>query len=228
MNRILLVEDEKSIREALRLNLELEDYEVITAHDGEEAMTKLKSQHFDLLLLDLMLPKISGLEICQMIRLTNPTLPIIMLTAKDAAQDIIKGLKSGADDYITKPFQIEELLLRIKNIFRRTQTQKNQKDLDTIHFGSNSVNFKNHKAIGVHGEFQLTKKEAHLLKLFFTHKDEVISRNTILKTVWGYDVFPSTRTVDNFIMAFRKYFEQNPRSPRHFHSVRGVGYKFTE
>jgi two-component system alkaline phosphatase synthesis response regulator PhoP len=153
--------------------------------------------------------------------------PIIFLTAKDTSADRIAGLKKGADDYLTKPFHLEELLLRVNNLLRRT-SKSPANTPDEYSFGNNKVNFKTYEAEGVNGKLTLTRKEAMLLKLLIDRKNEVVSRHQILQSVWGYDVFPSTRTIDNFILSFRKYFEPEPRRPRYFHSVRGVGYKFTD
>lgn len=225
--RILLVEDEASIRATLQLNLELEGYEVIGVEDGRKVVQYFKEQHFDLVLLDIMLPEISGLDLCEQIRLINMDVPIIFLTAKDQTGDKIIGLKKGADDYITKPFSLEELLLRIQILLKRSQSQTSN-SIESYEFGGNQVNFKTFEAKGQKGEFKLTKKEAMLLKLLVERASEVVSRQQILQSVWGYDVYPSTRTIDNFILSFRKYFEVNPKSPQFFHSVRGIGYKFNQ
>ncbi|MBL4650453.1 MAG: response regulator transcription factor [Aureispira sp.] len=223
--RIFLVEDEISIRDALKLNLELEGYEVVTTADGKRVLKMFKEQHFDLVLLDIMLPEVSGLELCEQIRLVNMDIPIIFLTAKDTTADKVTGLKKGADDYIVKPFNLEELLLRIQILLKRSQGTTST-SLESFEFGINKANFKTYEATGNQGEFKLTKKEAMLLKLLIERRGEVVSRQQILQSVWGYDVYPSTRTIDNFILSFRKYFEVNPKSPNFFHSVRGVGYKF--
>lgn len=223
--RILLVEDEENIREGIKINLELEKYEVVEARDGKEALKFFKEQHFDLLILDVMLPEVDGFQVCEQVRLTNMEVPIIFLTAKDTAPDRISGLKRGADDYLTKPFNLEELLLRVNNLIRRTS--KSPANTPEIYeFGKNQVNFATYEAMGNQGEFVLTKKEAMLLKLLIDRRNEVVSRQQILQSVWGYDVYPSTRTIDNFILSFRKYFEQDPKHPEFFKSVRGVGYKF--
>lgn len=224
--RILLVEDEESIREAVRLNLELEGYEVVATANGKKALDYIKGQHFDLLLLDVMLPDLDGFSITEQVRLSDNEIPILLLTAKDMAQDRITGLKKGADDYLTKPFNLEELLLRVSNLLRRSQRLKGEVP-ELFEFGNNRVNFDTFEATTWRGEaITLTKKEAMLLKLLVERKNEVVSRNQILQAVWGYDVFPSTRTIDNFILAFRKYFEEDAKNPRFFHSIRGVGYKF--
>lgn len=223
--RIFLVEDEASIRDVLKLNLELEGYEVVTTGDGKKVMHLFKEQHFDLVLLDIMLPDVSGLELCEQIRLTNMDIPIVFLTAKDTTADKVIGLKKGADDYITKPFNLEEMLLRIQILLKRSQANTST-SLEFFEFSGNKANFKTYDAIGKQGEFKLTKKEAMLLKLLIERRGEVVSRQQILQSVWGYDVYPSTRTIDNFILSFRKYFEDDPKEPKHFHSIRGVGYKF--
>ena len=223
--RILLVEDEESLRDLIRFNLELEGYEVIAAGDGRRALALSREQRFDLLLLDVMLPEVDGFQLCEQIRLTNFEVPIVFLTAKDTAADRIAGLRKGADDYITKPFNLEELLLRVNRLIQRT-SRSPENIPEEYQFGPNKVNFANFDAVGVQGPFTLTKKEAMLLKLLIERKNEVVSRQQILQYVWGYDVYPSTRTIDNFILSFRKYFEQNPKEPRYFHSIRGVGYQF--
>ena len=223
--RILVVEDEKSIQEVLALNLQLEGYEVEVRGLGKEALQVMEQEHFDLIILDVMLPDISGLQVCESIRLKDDQIPIIIVSAKDTSSDRIKGLKSGADDYLIKPFNLEELQLRIVKLFQRSQL--NSQEIKEFWFGENYVDLSSYYAKGVDGELELTNREALLLKLFIERKDEVLSRQQILQIVWGYDVYPSTRTVDNFVMALRKYFEKNPRQPIYFHSIRGVGYKFT-
>ena len=226
MQRILLVEDEESLRETLSLNLELEGYEVERTGDGREVLRLFKQQHFDLVLLDVMLPYVDGFQLCEQIRLENRQIPLLFLTAKDQAQDRIQGLKRGADDYLTKPFHLEELLLRIRNLLRRSLSEE-RNEYEQASFGGNTLDFANYRANNWQGQsFTLTKKEAQLLRLLIERKGEVVSRQQILQTVWGYDVYPSTRTIDNFILSFRKYFERNPKEPRHFHSIRGVGYRF--
>ena len=223
--RILLVEDEENIRDVVKLNLELEGYEVVTVSNGKDVIKTWEGEHFDLLILDIMLPELDGFQICEQIRLTDLKTPILMLTAKDSASDRVTGLKKGADDYLTKPFNLEELLLRVSNLLKRF-SDKPETSKEVYSFGDNSINFLTYNAKGNQGEFMLTKKEAMLLKLLIDRKNEVVSRQQILQSVWGYDVYPSTRTIDNFILSFRKYFETDPKSPVYFKSVRGVGYKF--
>jgi two-component system alkaline phosphatase synthesis response regulator PhoP len=225
MKRILLVEDEDNIRNLIKMNLEMEAYEVLSLDSGKLVMDYFADQHFDLIILDIMLPDTNGLDICEQIRLTNPNIPIIFVSAKDTSEDRILGLKKGADDYLTKPFNLEELLLRIEKLIARSNAEVKE-NMQLYHFGKNSINFSSYEATGGSGNFILTKKEAMLLKLLIERENEVVSRQQILRSVWGYDVFPSTRTIDNFILSFRKYFEENPKEPKYFHSIRGIGYKF--
>lgn len=227
---ILLAEDEENLHEALKLNLELEGYEVTSAYTGSTTLQKVQQEYFDLLILDVMLPDIDGISITETIRVQNNDVPILILSAKNTGADKVLGLKKGADDYLTKPFNLEELLLRVQKLIRKNQ-KLNEKDSvgDTYQFGSNTIDFRAQEAVNKNGErIQLSKKEAMLLKLLIENKNDVVPREKILQTVWGYNVYPTTRTIDNFILNFRKYFEQDSRNPRFFHSVRGVGYKYTE
>ncbi len=226
--RILIVEDEDHIRENLKLNLEMEGYEVIAVADGAKAIKAFKEQRFDLVILDVMLPEMDGFDVCEQIRLDDRETPILFLTAKDASIDKIKGLKTGGDDYMTKPFNLEELLLRIINLLKRTSKTPAEDKFHAYEFGGNVINFVTYEAKGINGDVKLTNKELKLLKLLIDRKNEVVSRTLILQTVWGYDVYPSTRTIDNFILAFRKYFEKDPKTPVYFHAIRGVGYKFAD
>lgn len=223
--RILLVEDEEEIRKIIKLNLVMEGYEVITANDGLVALDLVQNQHFDLMILDVMLPEVSGFQICEQVRLRNSKVGIIIVSAKDTSEDRITGLRLGADDYLTKPFNLEELLLRVQKLLKRS-VKEEANVMETFTFGNNTINFVTYEAIGKNGPFQLTNKESMLLKLLIERQNEVVSRNQILQSVWGYDVYPSTRTIDNFILSLRKYFEEDPHKPKHFHSVRSVGYKF--
>jgi len=225
--RILLAEDEEHLLEAIKLNLEIEGYEVVTAKNGLEAVKKFEGQRFNLIIMDVMMPELNGFEACRQIRLADSDVPVLFLTAKDSGQDKVTGLKVGADDYMTKPFNLEELLLRVKVMVKHSlKGTKQEQELKTYTFGDNSVNFITYEAQSREGVIHLTKKEIMLLKLLIDRKNEVVSRNDILQQVWGYDVYPSTRTIDNFILAFRKYFEKDPKNPEYFYSIRGVGYKF--
>lgn len=225
---ILLVEDEESLQDIIKLNLELEGYEVTCVANGGRALDVFRQRHFDLILLDVMLPEVDGFTICQTIRLENDLVPILFLTAKNSAEDRIFGLKVGGDDYLPKPFNLEELLLRVQSLLKRTDRQSPEPAGD-YEFGDCAVNFSSFEIKDVNGHtHSLSQREIKLLRLLVDRKGEVVSRETILSTVWGYNVFPSTRTIDNYILAFRKYFEQDPKNPKHFLSVRSVGYRFVE
>jgi two-component system, OmpR family, alkaline phosphatase synthesis response regulator PhoP len=227
---ILLVEDEENLQEALKLNLELEDYEVTGVYDGVEALNAVQNEYFDLIILDVMLPELDGISVCESIRLQNNEIPILILSAKNSSADRVLGLKKGADDYLTKPFNLEELLLRVNKLINKSKRiADKQVIVDEYVFGKNRVNFKALQSTNREGrEIALTKKEAMLLKLLIENKNEVVTREKILQAVWGYNVYPTTRTIDNFILSFRKYFEEDSRNPKYFHSVRGIGYKFTD
>lgn len=226
---ILLVEDEENLQEALKLNLELEGYEVTSSYDGEQALRFFQQEHFDLIILDVMLPELDGISVCETIRLSNNEVPILILSAKNSSADRVLGLKKGADDYLTKPFNLEELLLRVTKLIRKSEQMAIKKTLpDVYEFGKNKIDFRGLICSNKKGErITLSKREGMLLKLLIENKNEVVTREKILQAVWGYNVYPTTRTIDNFILSFRKYFEEDSRNPIYFHSVRGVGYKFT-
>ncbi|MCP9750470.1 response regulator transcription factor [Ferruginibacter sp. HRS2-29] len=227
---ILLVEDEENLQEALKLNLELEGYEVTSSYDGADALKVVHQEHFDLIILDVMLPEMDGIAVCETIRLTNTDIPILILSARNSSADRVLGLKKGADDYLTKPFNLEELLLRVDKLIKKSEQLSIKQPLPNHYeFGKNKIDFKAQECYTRSGEkILLTKKEIMLLKLLIENKNEVVTREKILQSVWGYNVYPTTRTIDNFILNFRKYFESDSRNPQYFHSVRGVGYKFTE
>jgi two-component system alkaline phosphatase synthesis response regulator PhoP len=226
---ILLTEDETRLHETLKLNLEMEGYTVSSAFTGTEALKAVKNEYFDLIILDIMLPEIDGISVCENIRVQQNNVPILMLSAKNTGQDRVTGLRKGADDYMTKPFNLEELLLRVEKLIDKNKKMSDKtSQMDSFSFGANTINFKSLEAIGKDGQtIELSKKEAMLLKLLFENSDEVVPREKILQVVWGYNVYPTTRTIDNFILNFRKYFETDSRNPRYFHSIRGIGYKFT-
>ena len=225
MKRILLVEDEEHLHSAIKLNLELEGYHVSSIFNGKNALHKFNESRFDLIILDVMLPEFNGFDICQSIRLENQKVPIMFLTAKSSNEDKIKGLKM-ADDYLTKPFNLNELLLRVKNLIKRnidpeiTQTAHKIGDV-VVDFNSFELKSKTGNQI------ELTQKQIKLLKLFVEKPNEVISRQEILEKIWGFDVYPSSRTIDNFILTFRKIFEKDLPPSTYFKSIRGVGYKYT-
>lgn len=226
---ILIAEDEESLREALKLNLELEGYEVTTAETGPSVIKTVKNEYFDLIVLDIMLPEMDGITVCETIRMQHNDVPILFLSARNTSADRVEGLKKGGDDYMTKPFNLEELLLRVDKLIVKNKKIKEPQSIgDTYEFEGCKIDFSAHECIDKNNNSQeLSKKEAALLKLLVEHEGEVVSREQILQIVWGYNVYPTTRTIDNFILNFRKYFEVDTRNPRHFHSIRGIGYKFT-
>ena len=227
---ILLVEDEENLQDALRLNFELEGYEVTSVYDGAQALRKVHDEYFDLIILDVMIPEIDGITVCENIRLFNSDIPILILSAKNNSTDRVAGLQKGADDYLTKPFDLTELLLRVKKLINKSKLISTKAPVsETYSFGRNVINFKGLECITKKGDkVALTKKEVMLLKLLIENKNEVVPREKILQAVWGYNVYPTTRTVDNFILSFRKYFEDDSRNPKYFHAIRGIGYKFTD
>jgi len=226
---ILLVEDEEHLHDALKLNLEIEGYRVSSAFDGPAALKQIQQAHFDLIILDVMLPELDGFAITENVRLNNITTPILILSAKNTSANRVQGLKLGADDYLTKPFNLEELLLRVAKLIQKATAIHQPAPIEAYLFAGNSIQFKSLEAFNSAGEkITLTKKEAMLLKLLMENKNNVVTRERILQTVWGYQVFPNTRTIDNFILSFRKYFELDSKNPIHFISIRGVGYKFQD
>lgn len=225
--RLLLVEDEDALRSTLRLNFELEGYDVTTVVNGPDALQRLRGAHYDAVVMDVMLPGMDGFSVVETIRLEGNATPVLFLTARTGAADRIRGLKTG-EDHLGKPFELEELLLRVAKLVRRTGEKATTTVLDSYDFGENHVDFQRYEIRGQGGLLKtLSQREMMLLRLLVERQGEVVSREEILQKVWGYNVFPTTRTVDNFIVGFRKYFEPDPREPRHFHSIRGVGYKFT-
>lgn len=222
---IFVVEDEESLAETIALNLRLENYKVTIAKSGKQALTIFKTDHtsINLVLLDVMLPEINGFELCKEFKVLNPAVPIIFLTAKNQIADKIEGLKLGADDYITKPFDLEELLLRVSNLIKRTQKETPA----VFYFNDCSINFETFEIKDISGSYStLSKREIGLLKLLTENANKVISRDEIIEKLWDVNENASSRTIDNYILNFRKYFEANPKEPAHFHSIRGVGYKF--
>lgn len=226
IQHILVVEDESSIAEMLVLNLELEGYKVTLVNNGKTALELYKSlDQFQIVILDLMLPEVSGMEICRVYR-QHSKIPILFLSAKGSTVDRIAGLKLGANDYLPKPFDLEELLLRIKNLLLIPIANKTQDFFDIgehrIYFNSFTVE---NRTTGE--KVVLSKREIELLLHFIEHQNEVVSRDSLLDSLWSGDQVPTGRTIDNYILNFRKLFEQDPKKPEYFHSIRGVGYKFT-
>ncbi len=225
MQRICVVEDEKSIGSILQMNLELEGYEVELIDDGAVAQSIFELDfNFELIILDVMLPHVNGIDLCKIIR-KKSAVPVLFLSAKGATSDRIEGLKAGGNDYLPKPFDLEEMLLRVAALI--PSDKKGIKD--TVIIGNKTVDFKSFDVKDtVNGNtIQLSKKEIALIQLFIKKEGEVISRTEILDEIWGENHFPTTRTIDNYILNFRKIFEEEPKNPQFFHSVRGVGYKFT-
>lgn len=226
---ILLIEDEENLRNTIRLNLELEGYNVITCADGNDVLEVFNKHHFHLIILDIMLPNIDGVTLCIEIRKQNSTVPVLFLSAKGTGQDKVAGLKAGADDYLSKPFVLEEFLLRVKNLIYRYANIKYAALADQYCFGENCLNFNTYNAVNFNKEeINLSKKEVHLLKLLISKEGAVVSRDEIMQEVWGGDSASNARTIDNFVLNFRKYFEKNSKNPEHFFSIRGVGYKFVK
>lgn len=232
---ILLIEDESHIAEGLKLNLTLQGYHVTIASDGVSGIREFNKTKPDLVVLDIMLPAIDGFSILQNIRLEDERIPILILSAKSAHDDKIKGLSLGADDYLSKPFNLEEFLLRVERLLTRVSWNLEEPDppgngvassLQSYTFGDNHIDFTTSTAKGKSEEIHLTELEVKLLKLFITHKGKPLSRSKLLEIGWGYTRRTSTRTVDNFIVRFRKYFEDNPRQPVYFKSIRAIGYMF--
>jgi DNA-binding response OmpR family regulator len=227
--RILLVEDEDSLAVGLEFNLKEEGYSISRVKDGRQALETVFSESFDLIILDIMIPHIDGFEVAKKIREKNAQIPILMLTARAGIKDRIKGLETGADDYLPKPFHLEELLLRVQGMLRRKEWYTNSSErLPNYRFGKNFINFKSFTAISGNKQFNLTYQEAMLLRYLIEQKDKVVSRKELLENVWHINPDIETRTVDNFIKRLRKYFEPNPEKPIYFKSIRGAGYKFCE
>lgn len=226
---VLLVEDEEHLHETLKLNLTLEGYEVHSAFTGRAALEKLSTANFNLVILDIMLPEIDGYAVIEQLRLNNNQTPILVLSAKNTSFNRVQGLKLGADDYLVKPFNLEELLLRVAKLLQKSITISPSPSINQYSFANNHIDFNSLEVKLANGQIlNLTKTESLLLKLLIEHKNTVVSREKILQTVWGYQVYPNTRTIDNFIANFRKHFEQDSKNPLHFISIRGVGYKFKD
>jgi DNA-binding response OmpR family regulator len=226
MTKILIVEDEIPMLQGLKDNLELEGYTVDTASEGKEGLEKIRNGQFNLILLDVMLPGMSGFDICKTIRKENIITPVILLTAKGEEIDKVLGLELGADDYITKPFSLRELLARIKTILRRTSgSGANQDSPAVLTIGLLKVNFINYEAFNDKGEVKMSHKEFELLKYLWNHKNLVIARNELMDSVWGIESEVTTRTVDNFIVKLRQKIEINPNEPKIILTVHGIGYK---
>ena len=228
--QVLVVEDDPHLAAGVMENLRAEGYEVTVAGDGEQALAWLAAHSCALIILDVMLPGADGLAVCRALRARGNTTPVLFLTARGDPADRVRGLEAGGDDYLAKPFHLQEFLLRVRAILRRWDWYRSASataDTAVLRFGGNEVDFRAFRARAWNGESQeLTEKEAMILKVLAEHSGQIVSREDLLERVWGYDVFPSTRTVDNFILRLRKRFEKDPANPRHFLTVWGVGYRF--
>jgi DNA-binding response OmpR family regulator len=233
--RILIVEDDRHIAEGLKLNLSLQGYEVDIAPDGVSGLQKWKTWQPHLVVLDIMLPGIDGFSVLQSIRLEDERLPILILSARGSSEDRVKGLSYGVDDYLAKPFNLDEFLLRVERLLARVSWAGGTggEEISGLHllpqtytFGGNRIDFGTSTAYVGSGKISLTEQEVKLLKMFISHRGQPLSRKQLLEIGWGYTGVITTRTVDNFIVRLRKYFEVNPQQPVYFKSVRSVGYVF--
>ncbi len=229
MKTILLVEDDSHLADGLLMNLDAEGYQTVHIEHGSNALPTFEKGNFDLVLLDIMLPGMDGLTICKKIRDGGSTVPILFITARDQADDKIEGLVAGGDDYITKPFDLRELLARIQGIFRRQAwLASNEQDVpDRYEFDGRAIDFKTFEATGPNGDFQLTRRECMVAKYLIERVGQVVSRDQLLDAVWGYHIYPTNRTIDNFILKLRKIFEDDMRNPKYIETIRGVGYRFS-
>lgn len=226
MNKILIIEDDPSIAKALHAALEAEHYEVVHHSNGEKGYRNAQHERFDLILLDLMLPGMNGEEICRRLRKEGITIPILMLTSKTDEMEKVTGLEIGADDYVTKPFSLKELQARIKVLLRRPVAIKQR--IDTYAFGGVLVDFPRSEVRKGREVVKFSKREFDILRFFIDREGQVVTRDMLLDEVWGYDTFPTTRTVDNFILAMRKKLEDDPSTPKHILTLHGAGYRFVK
>lgn len=224
MKKILVIEDDPAILKGLEESLRAESYNVITSSDGEEGFKKAKKEKIDLILLDIMLPNKNGIDICRDLRRDKIETPILMLTSKKEEMDKVLGLEIGADDYVTKPFSIRELQARIKALLRRSTEVVSE--IEEISFGKVYVDFKKHEALKNKKKVEMTVMEFKILKYFAQREGTVVTREMLLDEVWGFENFPTTRTVDNFILSLRKHIEEKPSEPKHLITVHKAGYKF--
>jgi len=224
MERILIIEDERDMVMGLKFNLEARGYEVTAAYDGESGYRKALDEQPDLVILDLMLPRKNGYEVCRDLKEKSPAMPIIMLTARSQEAEIVTGLELGADDYVTKPFSLLELLARIKALLRRTKSGTSIPEI--YHTGELEINFRKYSALKHHKPLSLSAREFEILKYFIERRGEVVSREDLLNHVWGYETFPNTRTVDTHIAKLRQKIEDDPDQPTLIITLHGIGYKF--
>lgn len=228
MKTIMLVEDDPNVADGLIMNLEADGYQVVHVDNGNQVMPEFEKGNFDLILMDIMLPGTDGLSLTKQIRATGSVLPVIFITARDQSDQKVEGLLAGGDDYITKPFDVSELLARIQGIFRRQAWLDPGESTDEEYeFDGRKINFSTYMASGPGGEVQLTRKECMVMKYLIERTGKVVSRDNLLDAVWGYHTYPTNRTIDNFILRLRKIFEDDPKNSVYIETIRGVGYRFT-
>ena len=225
MAKILVVDDEQNMRTGLKDNLEFEGYDVEIANDGEQGLKKILENNYNLIILDVMMPKKSGFDVCKEVRKTGITTPIILLTAKGEEIDKVVGLEIGADDYVTKPFSLRELLARVKAILRRGENLVMNESALEVKIGKLEINFNGYKATSKNKDVQMSHKEFEILHHLWKHRNSTVSRDDLLTEVWGYDENPATRTVDNFILKLRQKIEVDSNHPQIILTVHGIGYK---
>jgi two-component system, OmpR family, alkaline phosphatase synthesis response regulator PhoP len=226
MNRILLIEDDRNMAMGLEFNLKTEGFDVTYCPDGETGLAAMAEKEFDLLVLDWMLPGADGLEILRRLRLTNMSVPVLLLTARDSREDIVEGLNCGADDYLTKPFDLKILMARIRSLLRSRAWLTQKEPANEARFGNVYINFENFEAQLGESKVRLSYKEAMIMKLFWEKRNQVVTREELLQKVWGIEGYIQSRTVDNHIVQLRKIFEADPKNPKRILSIHGSGYKF--
>jgi DNA-binding response OmpR family regulator len=224
--RVLIIEDERNMVTGLRFNLEARGYQVEAAYDGEEGYRKAVEEHPDLVILDLMLPKCDGYEVCKRLKREVPDIPILMLTARSQESEVVLGLQLGADDYVTKPFSVLELMARVEAVLRRREPGR--RDPETLTFGDIVIDFRKYTAFRNRTPLELSPREYEILRYFNKRRGAVVSRTELLNAVWGYDCFSVTRTVDTHIAKLRQKIEEDPHSPKHIITIHGTGYKFLD
>ena len=224
MTKILIIEDDPAILKGLEESLKTESFQVLTAENGEKGRKMIKTENLDIIILDIMLPDTTGFDLLKEIRKEECNIPVLMLTSKHEEVDKVLGLELGADDYVTKPFSVRELIARIRAILRRKEVLT--KDFIEYSFDDVYINFKNCEITKSNKPIKVTAKELSVLKYFIQHEGEVVTRDKLLDDVWGYDIFPTTRTIDNIILSIRKKLETDPSQPQHIITAHSIGYKF--
>ena len=223
-NKILIIEDDPALSMGLKASLEAEGYMVLIESDGEKGLGSVLTGRPDIVILDIMLPSMNGLDLCKNLRMQNINTPVIMLTAKNEEADKVLGLELGADDYVTKPFSVRELIARVRAILRRKSVVEETQEV--LSFSDAEINFKKMEFHKSGNKINMSLKEFEIMKYFIINEGTVITRDTLLDKVWGYETFPTTRTVDNYILMLRKKIETNPSNPKHILTIHSAGYKF--